>query len=243
MEVNSGQFASHASKISAILQNECRLPQAGPLVITRDFHLTIPNGPTPPFRKMTTDFGRIESALELPISTQRHQRKYWVGLNEDWAQISKHKIRFRECLLRLYVGNPNQEPAHFLRLEWVAPEVDSGVYRGKHAGHPHWHIDRPVLAGSTALSRSLEDTTPDQHPELEEFSALTVSTGPAQENFIDGTWVQRLHLPAQAGWMKKWIGTSVPGPHQCEPDNFVALENWWSGALRYFVHELSSLRI
>jgi hypothetical protein len=242
MEAKSAQFNNHVAQISLILKNECRTSNVGALVTTQDFYITIPNGPTPPFRKVTTDFGRIESALELPISNKRHQRKYWVGLHESWQKVSKHKIRFMDCSLRLYVGNANQEPVHFLRLEWVAPEANSGAYQGEHAGHPHWHIDRPVLAGSKSLSRSLVESGQDEIPALEEFSELTFSSETILDP-IDCSWIQEVHIPAQAGWMKKWNGTDVPGPHQSEPDDFGALENWWAGALRYFVHELSALRI
>jgi hypothetical protein len=242
MEGKSDQLANHVAKISAILQKECKI-SSGPLVIDQDLQITIPNGPMPPFRKVTTDFGSIESALELPISTQHHQRKYWIGLHEGWAPKSRHRIRFDRCSLRVYVGSTNQEPAHFLRLEWVAPEADSGVYQGKHAGHPHWHIDRAVLAGSKTLARSLEEPAPVQDAVVEEFDALTVSREHSQEeDLVDCSWVQSIHLPAQAGWVKKWNGMDVPGPHQSEPDNFEALENWWTGAVRYFVHELNSLR-
>jgi hypothetical protein len=243
MEVNGAKFSGHVTKLSTILQKECNVSRAGPLVINQEFQITIPNGSTPPFQKVSTDLGHIESALELPVLTGRHKRRYWVGLRESWERKDKHKIRFVECSLRLYVGSTDQEPAHFLRLEWVAKD-HSGFYQGKHAGHPHWHIDRLALAGNKALSRSLEDlTAPDQPPELEEFGVLTVSRALPQVDLFDCSWVQNIHLPAHAGWMNKWNGTDIPGPHQSEPDNFEALENWWAGSLRYFVHELSSLRI
>jgi len=240
MEIKSVEFSGHVTKISAILRDECKPSRPGPLVITENLHITIPTGPNPPFREVTTDLGRIESALELPIPAKANARKYWVGLHEGWTQISKHKVRFNECSLRLYVSREaNQEPTHFLRLEWIAPDAHSGIYQGRLAGHPHWHIDRSVLAGSRSLLRPLEKL--DERPELEEFSALTVSNMPAEQQTADSFWVQNIHLPAQAGWMRKWIETSIP--HQCEPDNCAELENWWSGSLRYFVHELSSLRI
>jgi hypothetical protein len=243
MEGKRDQFARHTATISAILQSECKISEAGPLVIDHEFQIAIPNRAMPPFRQVTNDSGIVSCVLELPISTKRHQRKYWVGLHESWALVSRHKIRFSQCSLRLYVGGPNQDPTQFLRLEWVAPDADSGKYPGEHAGHPHWHIGRTVLAESTALMSTLEGSVPDQDPAVEEFGALTGPREPPQgEDFVDWSWVQNIHLPAQAGWIKKWNGTDIPGPHQSEPDNFEALENWWAGALRYFVHEFTSLR-
>lgn len=240
MECKSSQFANHVAEISKILQRECHISEAG-LVVHQDFQIKIRGGPTPLFRPVTTEFDVLEYALELPISTQSHQRKYWVGLHEAWKPLrSKHKISFSRCSLRLYVSANQEEPAHFLRLEWVAPE--DGIYQGRHAGHPHWHVDRVVLAGSKVLARSFEDPPPESGaPAVEEFGPLAASE-PIQQGYseFDCSWIQKIHLPAQAGWIKKWRGTEVPGPHQSEPDNFEALENWWSGSLRYFVHELSS---
>lgn len=196
----------------------------------------------PSFRPVTTEFGVIEYALELPTSAQGHQRKYLVGLHEAWKPLrSKHKISFIQCSLRLYVSSANREPAHFLRLEWVAP--DGGVYQGEHAGHPHWHIDRVVLAGSKVPEHSFEDPFHDvRAPAVEEFGPLTVSQPVQQGGEFDCSWIQKIHLPAQAGWIKKWRGLDVPGPHQSEPGSFEELENWWTGSVRYLVRELSSLR-
>ena len=244
MECKSNQFAKHVAEISAILQRECGIPGVGALVAHEDFQVKIRSGPMPFFRPVTTEFGVIEYALELPISTQRHQRKYWVGLHEAWQPLrSKHKIRFSHCSLRLYVGGADREPAHFLRLEWVAPD-ESGSYQGKHAGHPHWHVDRVVLAGSKILGNSIDDPVPEMEASVvEEFGPLTASEPPEEsDSEVDCSWIQKIHLPAQAGWINKWDGVEIPGPHQSEPDNFEALENWWTGSLRYFVHELNGLR-
>jgi hypothetical protein len=80
-------------------------------------------------------------------------------------------------------------------------------------------------------------------PAVEEFGPSTPSEPVQQfDGEVDCSWIQKIHLPAQAGWIKKWVGMEIPGPHQSEPDSFLALENWWTGSLRYFVHELNNLR-
>src|ERR1017187_3696675 len=118
MECKISQFGHHAKEISAILQRECGISGAGSLVVDQNFQITIRSGPMPQFRPVTTEFGRLEYALGLPVSTQSHQRKYWVGLHEAWKPTrSKHKISFSQCSLRLYVNSTTQELAHFLRLE------------------------------------------------------------------------------------------------------------------------------
>jgi hypothetical protein len=245
MECKRNQFDKHVSEITSILLKECQISKPQPLVTCENFQIKIRNGPTPPFRQVTTEFDFLEYALELPVSSQRHRRKYWVAFHEGWSAVGTHRIRFRQCSLRLYVSMAKEEPMQFLRLEWIAPD-EAGEYDGKHAGHPHWHVDRAVLASSKVFAQSLEAPTNEVGQlVVEEFGPLTEpSTDLVQgENALaDYSWMQKIHLPAQAGWIKKWDGTQIPGPHQSEPDDFRALENWWAGSLRYFVQELSSLR-
>ncbi|HTX36943.1 MAG TPA: hypothetical protein VME43_18065 [Bryobacteraceae bacterium] len=192
---------------------------------------------------MTTDLGFRETALRFPIPNARHPR-FWVAMQEQWKWKGKHKVRFMECGLRLYVGGRDEEAIQFLRLEWVAPTFDNSgvqIYQGAHAGHPHWHIDRSALVGQEDYLRSLEIlTAPAPEAGAEEFNegALVVPR-------LDFSWLQSMHLPAQAGWMHppSWDGRTVPGPHQCEPSSVAELEHWWVGALRYFSVELPKVAL
>ena len=133
------------------------------------------------------------------------------------------------------------EALQFLRLEWVAPTVDpegAEVYDGKHAGHPHWHIDRAALVGEDDYLKALETLTlPEQRTDAEVFRPAVNQTPP---RFVhDCSWLPKMHLPAQAGWMHvEWDAHKVPGPHQSEPESMRELDQWWAGALRYLITEL-----
>src|SRR5215217_3960781 len=91
-----------------------------------------------------------------------------------------------------------------------------------------WRLQAKVRGTSTLAYRSI-CTCRDHGPVLEEFGDLTVAA--PIEDLADCSWIQKIHIPAQAGWVKKWNGTEVPRPHQSEPDDLAALENWWAGAL------------
>jgi hypothetical protein len=184
-------------------------------------------------RTVTTDLGQSEPALRLPVPS--HRPRLWLGLHERWEPKGKRKVRFRECGVRLYIGASDEEALQILRLEWVAPTLDldgAQVYDGKHAGHPHWHIDRAALVGQDEYLRSLEIlTAPDLQSDVEVFAP---GAGEMPRRLIhDCSWLPRMHLPAQAGWMHAaWDAHKVPGPHQSEPDSIKELNQWWSGALR-----------
>lgn len=248
MEVKRKDLKNHATSIAAVLQDVCDAFNTGPLVQENDesgnIVIIITHWNKPFSRQVMTDLGGSESALRLPIPDAKHPR-YWIGLHERWEPISKYKIRFRDCGLRLYVGSEEEQAVQILRLEWVAPNRDPDgdlIYDGKHAGHPHWHIDRSALIGPEDYWRSLEiQTAPAaqvQH-EPEVFNENTVSQAALERPIHDCSWLQQLHLPAQAGWMQaKWNGSAVPGPHQSEPTDLGQLDGWWTGALRYLVSEL-----
>jgi len=250
MEAKRAQLKDHASIIAAVLRDVCDASNTGPLVQESDesgnIVIVITHSNKPLSRLVTTDLGLREPALRLPIP-DAHQPRYWIGLHERWEWKSAHRIRFRDCGLRLYVGGENEEAVQVLRLEWVAPTSNPNgelIYSGKHAGHPHWHIDRSALVGPEDYWRSLESLTApplEPQPDLEVFSEASVSVRPAQLRLIhDCSWVQELHLPAHAGWMlSEWDGHTIPGPHQCEPESIARLEHWWAGALRYFASELA----
>jgi hypothetical protein len=195
-------------------------------------------------REVTTDLGVREIALRLPIPDTRDSR-FWIAMQEQWDWKSKHKVCFRECGLRLYAGDRSEEAVQFLRLEWVAPTSDGDgaqIYQGKHAGHPHWHVDRSALVGQEDYFRSLEILTAPAlapHAGVEDFSGTAaLITAPAQP-LLDFSWLQKVHLPARAQWMQsEWDGRQVPGPHQCEPTSLDELVHWFAGALRYFSAEL-----
>ncbi len=192
-------------------------------------------------RKVLTDLGSSEVALRLPIPDV-HRPRFWIALHERWIPVSRHKIRFRECGLRLYAGTVDEDATQILRLEWVAPTEDpEGIssYQGKHAGHPHWHIDRAALIGPADYLHSLEAlSASDAELETEEFGATTASSEPRGLR-LDCSWLQDIHLPALARWAQlAWDGHKIPGPHQNEPYSLEELANWWTGALRYFSAEL-----
>jgi len=244
MEAKPTDLKGHASKIGRILDEVCGASRAGPLVLAGDLIIATANC-MPLSRRVTTDLGGGEFALRLPIPDAQ-QPRYWIALHEHWEWKNKHKIRFRDCGLRLYIGGKEEEAVQLLRLEWVAPTSDPDgepIYQGKHAGHPHWHIDRSALVGPGDYWRSIEALTapaPELQPELEVFSEATVDLIPARTRLVhDCSWLQKVHLPAEAEWMRsEWNGSAIPGPHQCEPSSLEELERWWAGALRYLVAEL-----
>ena len=245
MEAKRTELSDHIAKINAALKEACQISESQRLVTEESDQgvLVIRMLETPFCRPVLTDLGSRELALRLPFPTPEHAR-FWIALHENWDYVGKRKIRFNNCGLRLYTGTSQQAALQILRLEWSAPEVNSDgiqAYQGKHAGHPHWHIDRSALVGPEDYMRSLEVVTtpgPPQDLELENFSSAAPSPEPPTLR-LDCSWLQGLHLPAQARWMERlWDGVEIPGPHQSEPKDIGQLGFWWSGALRYFVSEL-----
>src|SRR5947208_16594542 len=106
MEAKRTDLGSHATKITTVLKEACGAPDTGPLVRQHeeaDSLVVSISCPTPLSRPVTTDLGMSERALRLAIP-DAHQPRYWIGLHERWQQKGKHKIRFLDCGLRLYVG-------------------------------------------------------------------------------------------------------------------------------------------
>ena len=147
MEVKRVELTNHVTSIRRVLKEVCGVHSAAPLVRQSDEPngIMVTTAPTEDVsRRVTTDLGGTEFALGLPIPDADHPR-YWIALHERWELISRHKIRFSECGLRLYVGMVDEAALQLLRLEWIAPTPNPDGeprYLGKHAGHPHWHIDR-----------------------------------------------------------------------------------------------------
>jgi hypothetical protein len=243
MEATPTELRNHAGRINAVLQDTCDAPDPAPLVHLNDGIIALATScPRALCREVTTDLGLRELALRLPIPDSRNPR-FWIAMQEQWKWKSKHKVCFVECGLRFYVGERSEEAMQFLRLEWVAPISDDDgiqIYQGKHAGHPHWHIDRAALVGQEEHLRSLEAlTAPAPQGETEEFSEATTSATAAAQPILDFSWLRNIHLPARAEWMQlEWDGNQVPGPHQCEPNSLDELTHWWAGALRYLSTEL-----
>jgi hypothetical protein len=247
MEVKPTELKAHVTKINAVLQDVCDVSNTGPLVQQQtDGTITVSAScPRALCKEVITDFGVREFALRLPIPNA-DQARFWIALHERWAWKSKRRVFFRECGLRLYLADPGEEAVNLLRLEWVAPTSNFDgppIYPGKHAGHPHWQIDRSALTGQEDYLRSLEAlTAPESESQLglEDFSETTIASGSTQPPFLhDCSFLRNMHLPAQAEWMKlEWDGYKIPGPHQCEPNSLEELGRWWSGALRYFLAEL-----
>ena len=180
--------------------------------------------------------------LALPIPDAK-QPRYWIGLHESWVSIGKRKCRFIGCGLRIYAGERSEPPIQILRLEWAGPTINPDVglvYDGGHAGHPHWHIDRAAVVGEEDYRRSLEILTrpvPAERP-VETFDPSTTAND-STRRVADCSWLPQIHLPAHAAWMlTNWNGKTLPGPHQSNPKDLLALNNWWEGALRYVRSEL-----
>jgi hypothetical protein len=241
MEATARELNDRVTSLNKVLQEICDVPHSQRLVLADNGSLFVIHLSTPLARTVTTDLGGTEVALRLPLPDAEHPR-YWIALHELWDWKNRRTLRFRKCGLRLYVGGVDEEALQFLRLEWVAPTkaLDGElVYEGSHAGHPHWHIDRSALVGPEEELRSLEALTSMDRP-VEEFSDSTVRLDAVPTRLLhDCLWLQKMHLPAQADWMKKeWDGSALPAPHQCEPESPSKLANWWAGALRYLIAEL-----
>jgi hypothetical protein len=252
MEAKRSKMSEHASGIAQVLASLCGVKLISPLVGPYEYAASgeivitivagVPN-PSLPQRKVTTDLGRTETVLGLPIPDS-NQPKFWIGLNESWVFLSKHKVGFRDCGIRVYMGSTDEDSSQFLRLEWVAPDVakdGTEVYQGAHAGHPHWHIDRAALVGPEERFRSLELLTAPivQEAPVEFFSGG--ATRPETPRLVqDLSWLGGVHLPVQAEWMHhNWNGQVLPAPHQSAPKALEMLTSWWEGSLRYVFAELS----
>ena len=253
MEAKRSELSDHATGIARVFASIWGIKLLAPLIQPYDFGdrgeitITIFGGAehssSPPRRIVTTDLGRSETVVGLPFSGT-NEPKFWIGVHESWAAMSKHKVCFLGCGLRVYVGEPSEGSRQFLRLEWVAPEIDKDgvtVYEGAHAGHPHWHIDRAALVGPEERWRSLELLTSPvlSEPSIEVFG---VESAPLEPLPIvqDLSWLSNVHLPAQAQWMHhNWNGQALPAPHQSAPTGLQMLKHWWEGSLRYLYAELS----
>jgi hypothetical protein len=242
MDVKPTELERHASGVNGLLREVSRAPQASQLVRISDLSVITQNSPVS--RQVVTDLGATEYAIPIR-SDGSAEPGLWIGVHERWVAVNKRRVRFSDCGLRLYSGGSSEDAVQVLRLEWVAPEVDEdgvSLYQGKHAGHPHWHIDRAALAGPETYWASLEALTLPSPiaGEIEEFSGAVAATHlPDRRVVQDCSWLHRVHLPARAQWADvEWNGTTVPGPHQSEPESVESLERWWAGALRYLAAEL-----
>jgi hypothetical protein len=241
LEATHTNLQKHVTDVNAILQVICETPNPAPLVNLSDGIIALAKSCPPGVcREVITEFGIREIALRLPIPNPDSPR-FWIAIREQWGPSGKkHRLSFIQCGLKLYVGERTEEAIQCVRLEWVAPTLDdNGVesYQGKHAGHPHWHIDQSALIGQEDYLRSLEILTAPTSTTLEVFTGDTPAA--LSRPLLDFSWLQSIHFPARAQWMQtKWDGQHVPGPHQCEPNDLEELTHWWEGALRYFSGEL-----
>lgn len=241
LEATPTELQKHATGVNAILQKISEASNPAPIANLSDGVITLAKScPAELCREVTTDFGIREIALRLPVPDIRNPR-FWIALQEQWGWKTKHRLWFIQCGLRLYIGERSEEAIQCVRLEWVAPTYDNnGIesYQGKHAGHPHWHVDRSALIGQEDYLRSLDIlTAPASQIEPEIFDGA-IPEAPSRP-LLDFSWVQSIHFPARAEWMQsEWDGLQVPGPHQCEPNDLDELTHWWAGALRYFSTEL-----
>jgi hypothetical protein len=237
LEIKRDQLKEHARSINSLLQVVLKASHSGPFVKEYEGGISLV-GWSDLTREVTTDWGQVEVVLRLPVPDVERPR-YWISLHEQWQHTGKRQVRFSECGLRIYQGEANDTLLQFLRLEWVAPVESEDAplaYDGKHAGHPHWHIDRTWLI-EAELAAAL--AAPEAQPIVETFSENTATT---RRSIYDSSWLQTMHLPAQANWMnERWDGSDLPGPHQCQPDSLKALGFWWAGALWYLIAELPRL--
>lgn len=248
MNATDRELAGHVSQLTSLVNEVCQVGAFGSGIrpsVEGDGTLVgiDPNWAPNPFRRsVTTNLGNSEVVLRLPIPTPDEPPLFWIGLHELWRRVSKYRVEFSDCGLRVYLGTRDEAAAQIMRLEWVAPLADADgqlQYPGSHAGHPHWQIDRAALvAPSDALtSLKLVGSGEPEPSALETFGAEPTLTEPVRAR--DYWWIQRMHFPAHAGWMEhEWDGSTLPGPHQCEPLSLNALAWWWAGALRYVCAEL-----
>ena len=131
MEAKRSEMSEHASGIAQVLASLSGVKLVSPLVGTYEspasgeIVITIVSGvpnPSLPQRKVTTDLGLVETVLGLPIPDS-NQPKFWIGLHESWMFLTKHRVGFKDCGIRVYMGSADEESSQFLRLEWVAPDV------------------------------------------------------------------------------------------------------------------------
>lgn len=249
MEIKVTELEGHASEIARVFGLVWNVTMTAPLIelsddeSSSDVVITVRGGNNSPLpvNTVTTDLGRIEKVVGLPIPTSKTP-KFWIGLHESWQRKGKRMALFNNCGLRVYIGEANEDCRQLLRLEWAAPETTKDgelVYQGKHAGHPHWQIDQAALVGTIDHLRSLEILTApsSQEPPLESFG--TVVTGDTPRLIPDLSWFPGVHLPAQSQWMHhKWDGVCLPAPHQSTPKALKMLTTWWEGSLRYIFMEL-----
>src|SRR5208283_3684867 len=109
MEATPAQLRKHTTRINAVLQEICDASNPAPLVQEVDGTIALARScPGTLCREVTTDLGSRETALRLPIPDVRHPL-FWIAIREQWDWKSKHRIRFRECALRLYAGAREEE--------------------------------------------------------------------------------------------------------------------------------------
>ena len=239
LEATPTKLQKHASEVNAVLRKICEASNPAPIVTLSEDVITLAKSCPPELcRQVATDFGVPEIALRLPGNP-----RFWIGIHEKWGWKKPHRLFFIQCGLRLYIGERSEQAIQCIRLEWVAPTYDNNgaeSYEGKHAGHPHWHIDQSALFGQEDYVRSLESLTAPVSKTGPEVFSGAIPDAPLRP-LIDSSWLQGIHFPARAQWMQsEWDGLQVPGPHQCEPNDLDELTNWWAGALRYFSTELPS---
>lgn len=250
LRVRRDKLRDHVAVISRTVAIACGGTPSGPLLEDTDGGGRVVIGVRPrvhipgiSVREVTSDLGSNESVIGLPVPGA--SPPLWLGLHETWEHVQRpqNTVAFVDCGLRVYLGQLERTAAQILRLEWVAPKTDGAgavSYPGRHAGQPHWHIDRAALFDALEYQQLIERLTSpaEPQPHIEVFD-LDVTSVNVDRIDYDCSWLPNVHFPAQSGWMcSRWDGVTTPGPQQSVPTSLDALQNWWEGAMNYIIAEL-----
>lgn len=244
MRIRERELVDHLDRVTDALRTVCGLARSIRVFGYPKNEAEINVGIVAPLSdnvvQVTSDNGLIERVLGLPIPSSR-DRRYWIGMHETWRRVGRHQIEFGNCGLRVYTGRRAEDLVQFLRLEWVAPRIESDGsvhFQGGHAAHPHWHIDTSALAGEAEYLAFLERVTTPEMGEVEEFGPTT-KTRIQRRSERGFEWLKKVHFPAHAGWMMElWPDVNLRGPHQNVLSELESLSNWWVGAIHYIAQEI-----
>lgn len=192
----------------------------------------------------------------IPLDENSYEGRvpgWWLSWHEKWRPVGlKRTVEFDSTSITFFFGLRRQRKLQVLRAEWVGPDT-SGDYDGKHAAHPHWHIDAPVWAAAKELGLPTASASPFPIEEndgvfLEEESAGDTEVLPADTEGRDfGAFdiqatldLSRLHLAMIATWQTKRFvppSTSLEA-HQASPESIQMIQNWLSSTCAYAALEL-----
>jgi hypothetical protein len=174
---------------------------------------------------------------------------WWLSWYEKWRPIGqKHKVEFDSTGITFFFGLRGQQKLQVLRAEWVGPDA-SGVFDGKHAAHPHWHIDTPIWAAARQIGAAPAFTgQPNDSIFIGDVDAPATDSEPfvAPENEFPGSDTRttpdlsKLHLAMIATWQNtKFLPpSSALTSHQASPESTSMIQNWLASTCAYAALEL-----